>query len=257
MKDGFYIVSGSEKKIYLRSEYVRVGSRSRPLYGGNQSEFGELIGKTGCGLIAMADISLYLSGRNRLTKEEYLKYVNGFNSDNIRLRMLGGILGRKFEICSIDGRSGKLLKGYFARTGSKLTAKLMPVPMKRSERNAPLPDRRCFRIISKALAEDKPVILGVGPSKSHKLPLYSRDSADPCRFQRTNSTSNHYVTITGAVVCKNADTDRQMVLYRVSSWGKKYFIDAEELYEHITADRGIYGRIVGRVSNVLTVIREK
>lgn len=257
MRENFRILPDSVRETSLRSDYLRIGRGRGELYGGNQSAFGGLIENTGCGLIAMGDISLYLSGKTKLTTDEYQKYIRDFNARFVRLRMLGGLLGKLFGMCSIDGRSGILLRGYFRKNRTPLSARAVPLPVSRRDMKKPACDRKCFRLIERSLSADKPVIIGVGVSKSHKLPMYVRNADDPALFERKNATSNHYVTVTGALVCTNAETQEQTVLFRISSWGKMYYIDLDELYEHVTADKGLYGFAVGRISNNLTLIKDK
>ena len=138
MGESFCILLNSEKKIYLHSGYVRINCGDRQLYGGDQAAFGGLIESTGCGLIAMADISLYLSGNTELTAEEYESYIRSFNEEFVKLRMRGGMLGKKFGMCNIDGRSGVLLKGYFRSRGKPLSSRIIPVPVSQREKSSPL-----------------------------------------------------------------------------------------------------------------------
>ncbi|MGN0674610.1 MAG: hypothetical protein ACI4KG_02575, partial [Oscillospiraceae bacterium] len=67
----------------MELEYVNIQTQSGCMYGGNQSLFGEKVRKSGCGMIAVCDMLLYLNGRNHTPVRfaEYSKFVEAFRDE--------------------------------------------------------------------------------------------------------------------------------------------------------------------------------
>jgi hypothetical protein len=227
---GKIILSTNNLKKQIQSSYIQVKREKNGVltYGGDQGFFDADSGipgdkkkkERGCGVIAFADLLLYLGRKPELhiketdgfqklvlTEQEYKAYFNRI------YRLLGGIpfkggvsslfLTLRFNIMA-------LTRGFsmFAIWG--FSRKKLP------------------RRILKMLEKDIPVILCIPMmllpgEKKDGLRLYERQEKEGgAEYVQKAFTRAHYVMVTG-VISENGRT-----YYEISSWGKQYYISRKE-----------------------------
>lgn len=173
----------------------------------------------GCGVIAAADLLLYLSrchegcAREPFPAEVELSFpVYRHLADMMNRRFLPIIPGH-----GINGLGLALgLNGCFVRYKLPFTASWR------------VSHGKLWSGIEDMLARDIPVILAVGPNfplvwQKHMLPLYTKNHLGA--YIRVGSVKSHYVTVTGM--------DERWL--RVSSWGQCYYIDRREYMLYVKA----------------------
>lgn len=205
----------------LKHPYCSVAVSKGASYGGNQGWFLERwMRESGCGVIASADLMLYLHRYHGELKQPLFCIVPKEGTVP-----LGSYL-----------RIGMFLrKGYFPlipKVG--LSAPLLIIGLNRLFRanDVPLSAGWCvwgtklWSQMEQQLKNDYPVILAIGANipfiwKKHKLALYQKDAGGCYRVHA--SVKAHYVTVTGM-----DDT-----WLRVSSWGQEYYIHREEYSAYV------------------------
>lgn len=170
-------------------------------YGGDQAWFPKrYLQRSGCGVISGANVLLYLTGKRKLSKVQYV------------------------DFCETLWRCYLPVIPYFGMNGITLM-----LGMNRYFRRHRMPYRAYWRIsgkkmlgrIDQMLSEEIPVILSIGPNvkkirEMGSLTLYQKDSKG--EYQPVNKTRAHFVTVTG----------REGTRLVLSSWGKRYTIDILE-----------------------------
>ena len=216
----------------LRRPYPSVQKEARRSYGGSQSWLsGAVAQKSGCGLVAAADLLIYLHRYGGCAAEFF--------------RNLPAADPIPAEI--YDYYAQRLRKRYFPLASSfGLNAFVLALGMNRFFRDNSLPlraswgtpERRFWQTVQSMLAKDIPVILCVGinfpfPWDKEQLALYTREGSG--EYRRTAATHGHYVAITGM--------DEEWL--RVSSWGGEYHIRREE-YDRYRGEHscGLYSNIL-------------
>ncbi len=224
----------------LSNPYVSVGGS----FGGNQSWFetlenkkrGERIRDYGCGLIAVGDIILYITGYDIINETAAIKsegkqtVVSGAELDSETYRdYILSIEKKFFHVLPKMGISGPVLSWgmnlYFWMhrkeikkiTGSKYHSRWFVRPKKLLER------------IKEMLSNDIPVLFSVGPGFFHKdrLPLYNKtQEAGKLIFKPVQRTKDHYMIITGVL-------EGEKTMLEISSWGTKYYISFDEYKKYI------------------------
>ncbi|MBQ4651981.1 MAG: hypothetical protein IJB78_04625 [Oscillospiraceae bacterium] len=204
---------------YLLLDYVTVSKNNISSYGGNQlwSENATLR-QCGCGVIAAADLLLYLSANN-------IEYSKGPAKD---LTSASPIPHRQYEqfTCMLKNKYLPLLPPfgmnglslavglnlYFMRWGIPLSARWGTTHKNLWER------------MEEMLEQDIPVIFAVGPNfplvwKNNRLNFYSKKSDS---YFKSSSAKAHFITLTGI------DGD----WLRISSWGKQFYISKKEFLSY-------------------------
>lgn len=219
------------KVCELKKPYVKVGSS----YGGSQSFFSGAKGffekqkaKAGCGVVAMSDVLGYLLDKTEYTDpSEYKLY---FNSMAKRMLWIPNRFG--MTIYRIMLLFPHLLRnaGLSLRCRWGISGRKLPLRIEEMIRN------------------DIPVILNVP-----KLSIPPKNRRDKLNFYilrdvegsgpvltRGASTAAHFVVVTG--VFREGDK----TYYQISSWGKKYYIDADEFaaFTKKTLLGGVLGNIL-------------
>ncbi len=204
-----------EKK--LRHKYVSVRYGSLVSYGGNQRQAsGKLLRRCGCGVVAAADLLVYLSAHETdlpplLERSENIP-ASEYNA------LLKELQTHYLPLIPHFGLSGWLmalgLNRFFLR-------KHWPVRAFWGVRSG-----RLQRCIAQMLSRDMPVILAVGPNlplfwRRKSLTLYKKTPAG--NYRPAGGTCAHYVTITAA--------DDQWL--RVSSWGQAYYIRWQDFQHYV------------------------
>lgn len=185
--------------------------------------------KYGCGIVAAADLLLYLH-----------RYGEG-QSDFFRGIPKDAVPWELYDYCA-----DRLRKRYFPLLPPfGLNAWVLAAGLNRFFREYRLPYRACWgvapgRLWAKTeamLARDIPVILCIGvnfPFPKHKLGLYQGEEP-----RQAGSTRAHYVTVTGL--------DGEWMT--VSSWGQVYKVRREEF------DRYRYRHSCGLYTNIVHIER--
>lgn len=207
----------------LKHNYINVNG----FYGGSQNFFKDDKGlfnqnraRSGCGLVAITDTVCYLRGLHNITSLD--KYKRLFKASSRRSLW-------------IPMRSGITFIQETIGLKASLTANRLPYKCHWCFRHRYVLDR-----ISYMLQNDTPVILCIPRTfglKTHKaiLNLYN-DS-----LSLSSATSGHFVTVTGLM--KDSQTGR--LYYRISSWGKIYYISHDEYIDFLRRHpMGLLGNIM-------------
>lgn len=216
----------------LRNPYPSVKKEAVLSYGGCQSWLSNATAqKSGCGLVAAADLLIYLHRYGGCSFEFFRE------------------LPKKDPIPAdiYDYYAHRLQRRYFPLASSfGLNAFLLALGMNRFFRDNKIslrarwgtPGKRFWQTIQWMLARDIPVILCIGinfplPWGKEQLALYTQEESG--RYRRTTATHAHYVAITGM--------DEEWL--RVSSWGREYHIRREE-YDRYRKEHscGLYSNIL-------------
>ncbi len=194
------------ERKFLSSPYIAVKMGNTLSYGGSQLwSDDKTVSGFGCGLIAAADLLLYISGTEVISDKEYMDFVRsikkyfpimpGQGIDGIRLSI-------GLNLCFGHFSMDRLC--YWGISGNKYLG-------------------RIYDMIKK----DTPVILSVGQNipilqKKEKLSFY-RKTGDRILVPKAHA-SGHYVTVTGI----------GHKYLRISSWGKKYYIKISEYEDYVS-----------------------
>lgn len=196
----------------LRSPYTGIQDGQKIYYGGNQQlSDRDIIKKCGCGIVAAADVSIYMQRRGHCAKSVPsplpLSRYNSF------LRFLNN---RYFPLIPGAGLNAFALAAgmnlYFRHKSMHCRARWC------------FSGGRLYSRIEAQLSADIPVILSVGPNfpflwQKNRLNLYLRSGEN---FSKYCSTKAHFVTVTGI--------DEKML--RISSWGRELYIERDEFTEY-------------------------
>ncbi|MBO5054792.1 MAG: hypothetical protein J6C64_00345 [Lachnospiraceae bacterium] len=234
------------ENIRLGGDYIRVRRKKNGelTYGGDQGFFqGNENRKqdkrkqmSGCGVVALSDILLYLAGRREacyseesvryagriLDEEEYKEYYNSI------YELLGGIR-------SGNGISGLNLKLKFNKLSRKNNWSLRALWGLNGE--------KIYIRMEEMLKNDIPVILCI------PMMLLKKDKNDRLNFyggKEIQSVNAHYVVVTG--VFRKPDGESYL---EISSWGKKYYINRNEY------DTFIHTHFMGTILGNILYIRQK
>ena len=203
--------------LTLRHPYISVTDGSRRSYGGDQGKSENAAMRIcGCGVIAAADVLLYLSRRYDCAKAVRLDPSGAISREEYE--QLTALLRRRyFPLIPHAGMNGVTLMAgmnlYFMRNRLPLSAEWRFFNHDLWERGA------------KMLTEDIPVIMAVGPNfpffwQNNRTVLYTKDSAG--NYHPSSSTKAHYVTVTGL--------DESWA--QISSWGRLLYINRAEFDEY-------------------------
>ncbi len=237
------------KKIELSKKYIQIkrengdmsfGGNQHFFYGAQLSEIDQRKKSYGCGIVAFADLILYMGNSDRkfLTAEN-ADYVNCELSEagykeyfNCMYDFIGGII-RNFGVSglTIAMKFNKLAR----RNGWKLRAKWG------------FSRKKLFPRIEEMLQKNLPVILCIPvmllkKDREDMLALYVRrfdDVKKKYQYQAAMQTNAHYVTVTGIW------WEDEKIYLAVSSWGREYYIDFEEYDTYISTH--LLGKILGNI----------
>ena len=180
----------------LKRPYPAIRTGASLSCGGSQNWFpDENFRLCGCGVIACADVLLYLSGQTELTREDYFAHVAALRRcfPLIPRRGIDGVrLAVGFNLCArrlgVDARAG------WSASGAKFWARL-----------------------ERQLQNDLPAIISIGPNfprvwGDERLPLY-RKTVDG--YAEAGRTKGHFLTVLAL------DDDWM----EVSSWGQRLYLE--------------------------------
>lgn len=207
--------------VKLKHTYIQVQQNGKPSYGGNQA-WGQdaTMRKYGCGVIAGADLLLYLSLHKKYsfgTGEFPNKTDTGNIEEKAYENFVQGMRRRYFPVIPCLGMPWWMLvlglNRYFWKNRIPLLASFG------------VRDRNFTKRIRAMMAHDIPVILAIGPNfplpiKRHKLAFYEKRGK---KYQEVCKTTAHFVTITGI----------SGEWLEISSWGRPYYICLQEYREYV------------------------
>ena len=199
----------------LKNEFISVSKESIISYGGNQTwSENAVIRKCGCGVISSLDLLLYLgrhhcgdqAPENRpIPLKEYDRMCMELSRRYLPLLPPFGTNGAALAlgVNRVFARYNMPFRASWQLSGSKMMGK-----------------------VESMLDADIPVILSIGANfplfwQDNRVNLYSRDSLG--RMRRASSAKAHYVTVTGS----------ELNALRISSWGRKYYINKGEYFSYI------------------------
>lgn len=216
--------------LSLQHPYPSVAKENQLSYGGCQSWLADPVAqKSGCGLVAAADLLIYLHRCSHHPAD----FFRALPPDPIPAEIYNNFAHR-------------LRKRYFPLAASfGLNAFLLAFGMNRFLYDNHLPYKAQWGVTGKnlwpavrsMLQRDIPVILCVGvnfpfPWGKEQLPFHSLVDG---QYRPTTAAHAHYVTVTGM-------DDHWL---RVSSWGREYFLSQEQ-YRQFRKDHscGLYSNIL-------------
>jgi len=205
----------------LNHPYVSVQTADGHSYGGDQNwSDRKVVRQCGCGVVAAADLLLYLQQNRTDVMIRQLKAIpkNGAVPRDSYLKLIEDLRKGFFPLIPRFGTSGVMLaaglNGCFLSNRMGMRAKWC------------VQGRKLWERMEAQLGEDIPVICSIGTNipffwMKHRVRLYIK-GADGI-YRSNSSIKAHYVTVTGL--------DRRWM--RVSSWGKEYYISREEYERYV------------------------
>ena len=203
--------------LTLKYPYISVTDGSRRSYGGDQGKSENATMRScGCGVIAAADVLLYLSRLYDCVRDAGLDPTGAISSEEYE-KLTGLLRRRYFPLIPHAGINGVMLM-----TGMNLYFMRNRLPLSAEWRFF---NRDIWERIAKMLVEALPVIMAVGPNfpffwHNNRTVLYTKDSAG--NYHQSSSTKAHYVTVTGL--------DESWA--QISSWGRLLYINRTEFDEY-------------------------
>lgn len=227
-------------------QYIQVKREEKGTitYGGDQGFFrgapassvDDRKRRMGCGIVALADLLLYLAARNplyrtrenesyvnrMLSQQEYIAYYNSIYD------RVGGLPGGKS-----NGLSGFRLQRTFNRTARLEGWKLRAL--------WGFSGKKLYGRMVEMLGRDIPVILCVplllfSKNPKEEIAFYKKAEG---RYDRACTVSAHYVVVTEIL------EEREGIFLGISSWGVKYYINWNE-YEKLLR-KAFLGTILGNI----------
>ena len=222
----------------LKNQYISVAYENGISFGGSQRLCeSKLLQDSGCGVIAAADLILYLC-----------KYHEGFAAENFAdLCFCENLPKEKYNefIKNLSRSYFPLIpkfgmNGLGLMTGMQMFFQLHALPFCC---HWCLSDKGIWNKISQMLEHDIPVIMSIGPNfprvwKKKRLTLFSRNSTG--EYKASSSVKAHFITVTGI--------DAQWL--EISSWGQRFYINRRMYEEYVSKYSAAF------VSNILYVKRK-
>ncbi len=189
----------------MKLDYIKVTDKCGAMHGGNQSDFGGNIKRSGCGMIAACDLLLYLQNKKNISDSDYRLFIEN-EARNFFYRF-------HFNIIGITAT--RIIR-YFRRKGYSF----------RFVSRSKLKGERFEQLISESLEKGVPVIVRVGLNRN-RLAYKAVNPKSGRVFQGTMSW--HYITVTGL--------ENGVLTY--SSWGSIGEMQIEELHKNLGFTGGI------------------
>lgn len=246
----------------LKNDYIRVdknGDNQDISFGGDQRWFNEgtekeeIIKNNGCGLIAAADLALYLSRKNveysndftnmvssnnPISLADYKEYVLSFDKYFFNLQIslqIGDITLNSFDL-----HKQMRLNLYFIYNNIDLEANWGYEENSFMNKITVLEESLRAKRIKEMITNDIPAIISVGPYFSGNIKgvrKYTINDSDSTKGNGNkykisgNPITGHYFTVTGIIEdrIKQEKGDIDSIMYEISSWGGKYYISELEL----------------------------
>lgn len=217
----------------LKHDYPKVKNADRISYGGSQTwADSKSIERCGCGLVASADLLLYLH-RWHFDGDAAPEISASWPIERGQYEKLMKRLERYMPIIPPFGMTGfGLAIGlnlYFARYK-------MPYRIRWG-----VPAEKLWQRIEEMLSKDIPVILAIGPNfpiiwQKNRVPFYIRTQGG--EYVKQSSAKSHYVSVTGM--------DGEYL--RISSWGRMYYVRRSEYEEYAKAHSNYLVTNIGYVT---------
>ncbi len=210
-------------------DYIRIKNMNIVSYGGNQSWCkSKRMQNVGCGVIALADISIYLAEQNPNMMTEAIRRIskpNGFYNKNDYLEYV-----RFFQKHFVFYVFMKGLNGYAMKHAMNRYFILNDIGLK-AKWKVFLSDEAMMKDIRHLIRKNKPVVLSIGANTPNiwgkeGIPFYINKDGR-LRPSLKQNVKSHYVVVTGV-----SEIHGQEYLV-VSSWGKQYYINYEEYREYV------------------------
>ena len=207
--------------ISLKNPYISVDYENGPSFGGSQTQaVNKTIKHVGCGVIAAADLIIYLS-RNHVRLNRDFMYglrINPIEPKNYT-NFLRHLRNRYFPIIPHIGMNGLGLM-----TGMELFFKLYKLPF---DCHWCISDKGIWDKIEQMLKADIPVIMAVGPNfpfiwKKGRAMLYSK--SENGTYIPSGAVKAHFITITGM----NEEW------LEISSWGRRLYLNRRMYEEYVS-----------------------
>ena len=226
-----------------RSTYIQVQDKRQvtETYGGSQLFFRLLPDKSsqrkysgGCGMVALGDLLLYLMEKEKRRYQiDGMTYYIVFEGEEAYRTYFNKLCRKLKWFPTRKGMSGILMAIRF-------NAVMWKMHMPYRARWGLFETVREKRI-EKMLRKDLPVILCIPCvflpwQKKDRLPLYMESNG---QMKQVDATRAHYVTITGLV------SHQGEKYYRISSWGKKYYISVKEYGDFVRIH--LLGTVLGNI----------
>ncbi len=190
----------------MKLDYIKLtDGKCGAMHGGNQSDFGRKIKRSGCGMIAACDLLLYLQNKKNISDREYKLFVEN-EAKNFFYR---------FHLNFIGITASRIVrylrrKGYGFRFVSRYRLK----------------DERFEQLISESLKKGIPVIVRIGLNRKG----LAYRAVNPKNGRVSQGTMFwHYITVTGL--------ENGVLTY--SSWGSIGEMQIEELQKNLGFTGGI------------------
>jgi len=206
--------------LSLQHPYISIALPHGLSYGGGQQHSRDaMLRRCGCGVVAAADLLLYLT---RWHSHGAVDYFAGLLTDepvplSVYDTLLRDLNRREFPMIPYAGINGVMLMAgmqlFFRRHGMPYTARWCMAPGGLWER------------IEEMLREDIPVIMSVGPNfpliwRNKRVRFYAQTPAGG--YVPASQAKAHYFTVTGL--------DGEWL--RISSWGRCYYLNRWEFEEY-------------------------
>lgn len=194
----------------MELDYLKIQTDSGYMYGGDQKLFGRLSNHSGCGMIAVCDMILFLRHGEgyKITLPEYTVFGSDIRDNEVyrhRLNLIGVSPGLIIKI--LKKRTGKDFRFYGKGKFSK---------------------ESLGQLMGDSLLQGIPVIVRIG-ANGNSLP-YKMNFPASGNKSRTGKMSWHYITVTGI-------TDSGTVIF--SSWGGRGEMLLSDLYRYFGITGGI------------------
>ena len=194
----------------MELDYLKIKTDSGYMYGGDQKLFGKLARHSGCGMIAVCDMILFLRHGEgyRLTLPEYTAFGSDIRDNEVYRHRLNLIGVSPWQIIKIlKKRTGKDFRFYGKEKFSQ---------------------ESLVQLMGDSLLQGTPVIVRIG-ANGDSLP-YKINFPASGNKSRTGKMGWHYITVTGI-------TDSGTIIF--SSWGGRGEMLLSDLYDHFGLTGGV------------------
>lgn len=218
-----------EDNYLVNKGYIKIKNMNTVSYGGNQAwSKTKRMQNVGCGVIALADITIYLAEQNPNMMTDAIRKIskpNGLYNKNDYLEYIKLFQKRYIAFLWFKGMTGvsmmNTLNRYFMLNDIGLRARWRLF----------LSDNEMMRQIRHLVRKNKPVVLSIGPNTpniwgKHGIQFYIEKDGRLVESLK-NEVNSHYVVVTGV---RTINRKEYLV---VSSWGKQYLIDYQEYRDYV------------------------
>lgn len=258
-------LNNSELEL-INSSYVPITKGSTVYYGGNQMWFTKnrklsndyLIHHYGCGTIATSDLFLYMGNKGKaysttitdgilnkadnVSYTDYMSYVRKINTYYTKTKPVIAVLGPRIAYAF-----NSYAKKYQIKLKAKWALSLSYYEM--------------LEYIEEMLFYDIPVIISIGPNTpklwgKKGISFFLREVLNEIddntkkdyslinpilyKFNSVrNNINSHYVTVTGIYRMIKSNS-KEIIMLRISSWGKLYYVDYNQYREYIDTIGGTF-----------------